>query len=188
MPARVDLPTFGRFEVRLRRGEHAARERAAAQSADGVRGALISEGMAGDSVGIMLREVPREGERVLFGQARVDPEFSKKPEVPDYLKGKSLEEIAGRLQDPDDPLSSDDIVIHAFEYEGQLVSDNTRGLTVLSMAGMRPTNIRMIEMTRKHRKRLNETSALGDQLPSTRIAITPSQGDHTVRRVVHIPD
>jgi hypothetical protein len=85
-------------------------------------------------------------------------------------------------------LSSDDILIHAFEHEGKLISENTRGLTVLSKAGMKPTNVKMISPPAKVLNRLKETSVLGDKLPSTRIAVTPSMTDHTILEVVHLPN
>jgi hypothetical protein len=115
----------------------------------------------------------------------VDPVFSTKADVPGYLKGRDLEGVALELQTG--ALSADDIPIQAFEHaSGDLVSTNTRGLTVLSMAGMKPTNIIIREATKNEAKRLNETSVLGDRLPSSRIAITPSRLDKTVIRIVHI--
>jgi RHS repeat-associated protein len=127
-----------------------------------------------------------EGPRVLFGQARVDPTFSNKPDVPTHLKGRQLEEVAADLRAG--VLQPKDIPIQAFEYQGQLVAANNRGLTTLSMAGMKPTNIIIRSPTRSELKRLSEISVLGDRLPSTRIAITPHRTDHRILRVVHVPE
>lgn len=126
------------------------------------------------------------GRAILFGQARVDPAFSMKEKVPKDLRGLNLEDVAGQIVSGQ--RSTDSILIEAFEYEGQLIAANNRGLTVLSMAGQKPTNIVVRQPTREELKRLGETSVLGDKLPSKRIAITPSRSDPTVIREVHIPE
>jgi hypothetical protein len=123
---------------------------------------------------------------ILFGQARAGTHFSTKPDVPDFLKGKALEDVASGLSSG--KLSPDKIPISAFEHQGKLVSANTRGLTALSMAGMKPTNVTIRPPTPQELKRLNETSVLGDTLPAKRIAITPSMKDKTVLKEVHIPE
>ncbi|HWS90118.1 MAG TPA: Ig-like domain-containing protein [Pyrinomonadaceae bacterium] len=158
---------------------NAERAREAEQSADGTR-------EAGSEVGVRLEGVPPEGVRVLFGQRRVSPEFSGKQEVPHYLRDQPIKRIAKRIRRG--KMSTDAIVIHAFWYEGQLVSENSRGLTTLSMAGKKPTNVRIIEPDAEVRARLDQTSVLGDKLPSTRIAVTPSQADIRVLWEVPLPD
>jgi hypothetical protein len=67
-----------------------------------------------------------DGYRVLFGQKRAAPNLSTKKEVPDYLKGRSIKDVATDLDNG--KLAVDQIHIEVFEYNGVLVSTNTRGL------------------------------------------------------------
>ncbi len=125
-------------------------------------------------------------QRVLFGQRRAGPRFSTNEEVPEHQSGRTLNGVAAELMAG--TLTSDDIAIFAFRYQGKLVSANTRGLATLSKAGMKPTNITIITPSPSYLRRLREVSVLGDTLPSTRIAITPSITDTRVLEVVSIPD
>lgn len=127
-------------------------------------------------------------EPILFGQRRVGPSFSTGEAVPAYQSGRTLESVAADLTSG--ILTSNNIVIFVFRdpRSGQLVSANTRGLTVLSKAGLKPSNVIEISPTPKLISRLKETSVLGDSLPSTRIAITPSIADTRVLEVVNIPE
>jgi hypothetical protein len=52
--------------------------------------------------------------------------LSTKKEVPDYLKGRSIKDVATDLDNG--KLAVDQIHIEVFEYNGVLVSTNTRGL------------------------------------------------------------
>ncbi|GAB2996393.1 hypothetical protein LWP59_18430 [Amycolatopsis acidiphila] len=132
--------------------------------------------------------VDTDGYVVLFGQKRADPNFSTKPGVPDYLKGRSIEDVARDLSDGE--LSTDQIRIEVFEYKGVLVSTNTRGLSALSRAEKRPTNVVFTsyeDLSRNTRNRLNETTLLGDSLPSARIPITPDRDSPDILYVVEVP-
>ncbi len=81
------------------------------------------------------------------------------------------------------------MVIHAFEHEGALVSENTRSLAALSLAGMRPTNVRMMDdVPSVVRGRLTEDPIVGGPLPSRVVAVTPSMRDLRVGDIISIPD
>jgi len=101
------------------------------------------------------------------------------------FKGRSVYDVADDLKAG--RLSPDDVQINAFRHNGALVTENNRSLTALSLAGLKPTNINIVESTTKLRNRLLEQTPLGDILPSTRIAITPSQKDWTILDIVNIP-
>lgn len=139
----------------------------------------------------MLEGQPTQAlEPVLFGQARVSEHFTtteRNPNVPAELSGRSVYDVAADLRAG--TLSPDVLAIQAFRHEdtGQLISANTRSLTALSLAGLEPTNVTIVDPTGPWLNRLGETSALGDSLPSTRIAITPSMSDRTILDVVSIP-
>ena len=125
---------------------------------------------------------------VWFGQARIGPKFSTKPDVPGYLSARPIADVAAELHAG--KLSPDDIPITAFELEGQLVTVNNRGLAALSEAGLRPTNMTVIgksDVPLSVMRRLLETpTALGEGLPSPSIAVTPSMSDWSVSRVISI--
>ena len=125
---------------------------------------------------------------MLFGQKRADPTFSTKKDVPDYLKGRLLVDVADDLRSG--KLSTDDIRIEAFEYDGQLVSTNTRGLSALSLAGKRPTNVVITpldDLPKSIKKRLKEVTLHGDTLPAERIPITPDRDSEEILYDVRIP-
>ena len=129
-----------------------------------------------------------DGYRVLFGQKRADPNFSTKPGVPDYLKGRSLQDVAADLRSG--RLSANQIRIEAFAYDGVLVSTNTRGLAALSLAGKRPTNIQLVDcndLSENTKNRLKEITPYGDTLPATKIAITEDRQGKMIRYPVEIP-
>lgn len=145
-------------------------------------GEVAAATVAGEKVGF----VASEGKKVLFGQARVDPTFSTKPNVPAHLQGRLLEEVAEELRAG--TMHPDQIPIEAFEHpSGHLVTVNNRGLTALSMAGMKPTKISIRNATKKERARLRETSVLGDALPAERIGITLNRGSKKVLQIIHLP-
>jgi hypothetical protein len=94
-------------------------------------------------------------EPVLFRQARVGPNFSKGG----AFKGRSIYDVAGDLKAG--RLSSDDIQINAFRHNGALITENNRSLTALSLAGMKPTNINIVEASQKLLGRLDEVGPVG---------------------------
>jgi YD repeat-containing protein len=125
-------------------------------------------------------------QRVLFGQRRVSRRFSSNDKVPAEFRGRTLDAVAGDLRSG--RLSANDVPIQAFIHEGQLVSANTRSLTVLSMAGLQPTQVSLITPTDKMLTRLSEAPLVpGASLPGTSVAITPSRSDLTILRVVNLP-
>jgi Pretoxin HINT domain len=137
--------------------------------------------VAGDAP-VLVHNCGDGGTEVLFGQRRVSPEFSEEG----AFKGRSIYAVAEDLKAG--RLSRDGVVIHAFEHEGVLVSENTRSLAALSLAGMRPTNIRMMDhVSDEVRGRLTEPPILGP-LPSRVVAVTPSKRDLRVGDIISIPD
>jgi len=148
-----------------------------------VGGGATKAGKAGAAV---------EGERVLFGQARISPHFSPEGKVPE-LRGRHIEDVAEDLRS--DKLSPDVFNIRAWREGGELVTENNRGLGALSLAGKRPqvgVNLTIVsrdQIAGRVLDRLNETNVFGDTLPSTRIGVTPSQADLTLVSPfeIHIP-
>ena len=120
-------------------------------------------------------------EPIYFGQARVSPNFSSGGN----FHGASVDEIAAQLGSG--RLSADAVEINAFRHNGILITENNRSVTALSMAGLRPTNVRIVDPTEVLLNRLAEVGPLGDTLPSSRIAITPSQSDWTILNIVRTP-
>jgi RHS repeat-associated protein len=125
---------------------------------------------------------PYDAREVLFGQRRVSPEFSEEG----AFKGRSIYAVAQDLKNG--VLDPDGIKIHAFWHEGQLVSENTRSLTTLSLAGLRPTNIEIMDSAPKDvLARLSEEPLVGGPLPSRVVAVTPSIRDLRIGDIVSIP-
>lgn len=129
-------------------------------------------------------------DRVLFGQKRMSPEFGPKYDRfgndtgrPDYLAGRDYRDVAADLVDG--KLSPNDIPIEAFEHEGRLVSANTRSLATLAEAGMRPTNVTIVEPGPDIVARLGENPILPDaSLPATKVPVT---SDGEVIDIVELP-
>jgi len=126
------------------------------------------------------------GETVLFGQRRASPAFSLSKEVPAYLRGRTLVEVAKDLRTG--RLTADMLPIQAFRYGEHLVSANTRTLTALSMAGLRPTRIKLISPPDELLDRLLEPPLISSApLPGPRVVITPGPSDLRILGVVDIP-
>jgi RHS repeat-associated protein len=123
------------------------------------------------------------GQDVLFGQKRISPEFD-----PDgTFQGRLIYDVAQDLSTG--RLRPEDVVVEAFRHQGgQLVARNNRSLAALSLAGLRPVNVRILEsVPQRIRARLDEVSPLGDTLPARRIAVTPSQRNLRVLDIVNLP-
>jgi hypothetical protein len=119
---------------------------------------------------------------VQFGQRRVSPEFSEEG----AFKGRSIYAVAQDLKNGS--LDPNGIVIHAFERDGQLISENTRSLATLSLAGMEPTNVVMLDdVPADVLARLDEEPLAGGPLPSGVTAVTPSMQDLTIGDIISIP-
>jgi hypothetical protein len=120
---------------------------------------------------------------VLFGQKRISPEFD-----PDgTFQGRLIYDVAQDLSTG--RLRPEDVVVEAFRHQGgQLVARNNRSLAALSLAGLRPVNVRILEsVPQRIRARLDEVSPLGDTLSARRIAVTPSQRNLRVLDIVNSP-
>ena len=133
--------------------------------------------------------VGRRGDDVLFGQRRVGEAFGAGGGRPAHLDGRLISDVAGDLKSG--RLGSDDIPVDVFRDPGSgaLVSANTRSLAALSEAGLRPTNITHVEPTPKLLERLQEAPVVpGGTLPGREVAVTPSQRDLTIQRIIRIPD
>lgn len=169
----------------------------AVDAADVASDALKLADNAGDAAkavdsarAVARTDVPTEPQ-VLFGQRRVSPTFSKTdPKTgkgpPEHLAGRPISDVAADLKSG--KINPDDVPVQAFRHGDELVSTNTRSLAALSEAGIRPTNVKVVEPTRSHLRRLDETPIIPNaDLPATRVPVTPSHGDHTVLRVIEIP-
>lgn len=119
----------------------------------------------------------------MFGQRRVSPNFSEEG----AFKGRSIYAVAQDLKNG--TLDPNGIKIHAFWHEGQLVSENTRSLSALSLAGLRPTNINILDSVPDDvLARLTEEPLVGGPLPSRVTAVTPSMRDLRVGDIISIPE
>jgi hypothetical protein len=102
--------------------------------------------------------------------------------------GRSIYAVAADLRSG--RLSPEGVVVHAFRHEGKggLIAENNRSLAALSLAGLRPVNVRILDsVPDKVRRRLDEISPLGDMLPSRRIAVTPSRTDLRIGDIINLP-
>lgn len=78
--------------------------------------------------------------------------------------------------------------VNAFWDGGELISENTRSLATLSLAGMRPTNINILDSVPADvLARLAEAPLVGGPLPSPVVAVTPSMRDLTILDIISIP-
>jgi hypothetical protein len=130
------------------------------------------------------------GHRVLFGQRRAGPQFQTvNSTAPDYIRGRTLKEVADDLTSDPPRLTPDQIRIEVFEWKGKLVSLNSRGLAALSKAGFRPTNIVRRAPTPAEEARMQESPILpGGELPSTSIPITLGPNNLEVIEIITIPE
>jgi RHS repeat-associated protein len=120
-----------------------------------------------------------------FGQRRVGEDFSSPVEV-NGKKYPTITSLADAIRAGE--VSVDDIQIEAFEKDGVSISLSNRRFTAIVLSGHVPTNVVYREPTKNELKRLNQTSVLGEKLPSRRVAITPSQKDATVLGEVSLDD
>ncbi|PYU28454.1 MAG: hypothetical protein DMG32_02695 [Acidobacteria bacterium] len=125
-----------------------------------------------------------EGESVLFGQRRISPNFSSEEGVPEYLRGRPISDVAADLRAG--RLSPNDIPIKAFTTEsGELVSINNRSLGALSEAGLKPTNVEVVQPTLDELRRLTQSPIIPNApLPGPRIPVTPSQTNLEILRII----
>ncbi|MFR0359252.1 RHS repeat-associated core domain-containing protein [Streptomyces sediminimaris] len=112
-----------------------------------------------------------------FGQARVGPNFSAPIEAGGQ-KYRTIEALADAIKKG--KVDVGDIQIEAFKRGNVSVSLSNRRFTAIIKAGKLPTNVVYRDPTPNELKRLNETSVLGEELPSRSIAITPSMKNKTV--------
>jgi hypothetical protein len=147
---------------------------------------------AGAGMGLLsadARLLPEE--RVLFGQKRMSPYFGPKIDKqgrdtgrPEYLADRHYKDVAADLREG--RLTTDQIPIEAFEYEGRTVSSNTRSLATLAEAGKLPTNVTLVTSSADVRARLGEQPIIADStLPSAKVPVT--EGGE-VSAVVELPD
>jgi hypothetical protein len=82
-------------------------------------------------------------ERVLFGQRRIGFRFS----LAGKFRGRTITSVARDLKKG--KLTADDLPIEAFRgRNGELITVNNRSLAALSLAGLRPTKITIVQPTR----------------------------------------
>jgi RHS repeat-associated protein len=120
-----------------------------------------------------------------FGQRRVGPGFSA-PVVVDGKKYYTIEDLAAAIKSGD--VSVDDIQIEAFKQGDVSVSLSNRRFTALVRAGKLPTNVLYRDPTNQELRRLNETSVLGEDLPSHNMAVTPNMKSDEVLYTVSLSD
>jgi hypothetical protein len=129
----------------------------------------------------MKRDNLAKGKVVFFGQKRVDPNFS-----PKAFQGRPIQDVAEEFRNCQ--ISPDIIELKVFRYQGKLVSEGTRKLAALSLAGLRPTKTIEIPFDDKLRERITEDPVAGfPRLPSPSIPATPNRKDLTVLFPITIP-
>jgi RHS repeat-associated protein len=132
-----------------------------------------------------------EGQRVLFGQRRISPDFATiGSNAPEYIRGKKLDEVAAKLRSG--KLHPDQIRVDAFRHSsGELVALNNRGLAAPSMAGLQPTNVQIREPDKKEKDRIKEPPLrhCGETftIPGPAIPITRGKSNTSIIGVVRIP-
>ena len=131
------------------------------------------------AVNIRREAIELGDRRVLFGQRRMNARFSTGDRVPNWMRGRSIADVAADLRSG--RRSANDIQITVFEHNGQLVSMNTRGLAALSEAGLRPTNVvrHSGPIPRDIRDRLDEPPLVGGPLPSRSSIVTVGRNNPT---------
>ena len=125
-------------------------------------------------------------ESICFVQRRADPTFSDKSEVPEYLRGRSLNDVVADLKSG--KIEPEEIEIQVFRDpgSGKLVSINTRGLAALSDAGFRLINVKLVQPPDKSvLRRLAEGTFSQDfSLPGPHVPITLNRKDVRIIRVI----
>ena len=131
-------------------------------------------------------------EQILFGQKRISNEFGDGPNVPSYLKNRTIDDVAADLKSG--KITPDQIQISCVRdpATGKLVTLNNRGLAALSDAGFKPTNVVEVPYSAKIQDLLdqritNDSPIIDSPLPGPSIPITPSQEDLEVVRVISLP-
>ena len=88
-------------------------------------------------------------------------------------------------------ISPDDLPIWYFEYQGQLVTMNNRGLAALSEAGLKPTVLYKVpinEVPKKVLDRLTETPLVrGQTLPGRLLPVTVDKAGTIILHVIELP-
>jgi hypothetical protein len=84
-------------------------------------------------------------------------------------------------------ISPDLLRIEYFRRGQQLIAINNRGLAALSLAGLKPTRTQERIPSANELRRLKERPVAGGVLPSRSIAVTPSQSNHQILRIVTLP-
>jgi hypothetical protein len=147
---------------------------------------LSAGGMAAEAMQVtkaVVASSPEMPPSVFFGQRRIDPVFSTKVGVPEYLAGRRISDVANDLRAG--VLSPDQLPISAFVYDsGQLISINNRTLAALSEAGMRPSIINIVSPTRNQLLRLTEAPIINSPIPGPLIPVTPSQRDLDIMYII----
>ena len=121
------------------------------------------------------------GVEVLFGQRRISPEFSEEGN----FKGRSIYAVAQDIRNGD--LDPNGVRVNAFWHNGQLIAENNRSLATLSLAGLRPTNINILDFVPEEVLDRLRDPVLLDRLPSRMTAVTPSKEDLRVGDIIRIP-
>jgi hypothetical protein len=134
----------------------------------------------------MLRQKIYGGEEVLFGQRRVGRKFRDDSDAPDYLRGRSIYDVASDLKSG--KIKPNQIRIEAFEHQGKLVAATNRGLAALSLAGFKPTNILKRVASEDELNRLKDTPFKNQVLPGTKTYVTPGRNNMTILDEINLPN
>ena len=131
----------------------------------------------------------RQRPRILFGQRRIGRFFGSQRDTPEYLRGRSIYEVAARLRRGS--LRTEQIRVDVFPNPinpNELIELNNRGLAALSLAGRRPTNVRLRIPTPQELRRLAERPLVSARLPAPVTAVTRTQRDLRIRDIIRVAD
>ena len=131
--------------------------------------------------------VDEDGIDLLFGQKRISRNFRENSDAPASIKGRTIDEVAKDIVDPQAELSVEDFVLQAFRHEGRLVTINNRGLAALSLADKKPVFVQVVKPTKAGLRRLKEEPLRPDlPLPGPRIPITSGKNSVEIDEIVSI--
>ncbi|WCM60080.1 RHS repeat-associated core domain-containing protein [Paenibacillus polymyxa] len=129
---------------------------------------------------------------ILFGQKRVSDTFNMNSGAPEYIVGRKLADVAEDLRTG--VLHSDQFEVKYFidPKTGKKVAESNRTLTVLSMAGIKPTKTKEIIPDKAILNRLTEAPIRQRgqkfEMPGRSIPITPGPKNLEIIDIVTLPE
>ncbi|MGE7943683.1 RHS repeat domain-containing protein [Lysinibacillus xylanilyticus] len=128
---------------------------------------------------------------VLFGQIRISDTFRINSDAPDYIRGRSIYDVAADLKNGVLNPSQLPVTYFVDPKTGLKVAESNRTLAALSLAGMKPTVLNEIQPDNVLLKRLNEDPIKyrGSKysMPGREIPVTPGPKNQTIKDIIKLP-